>query len=100
MQTGDGWTPCVRRRSLWGRGPREAGRRVLGVDPKYPSQDCPICGHREKRPLWVREFTCSSCGTPLHRDVAAAMNILAKACTEPSVRGRGHGGSPYLAAPL
>ncbi|WP_243026994.1 RNA-guided endonuclease InsQ/TnpB family protein, partial [Thermus albus] len=57
----------------------EAGRRVIGVDPKYTSQDCPVCGHREKKPLWVREFKCPSCGALLHRDVAAAVNILAKA---------------------
>ncbi|WP_269077418.1 RNA-guided endonuclease InsQ/TnpB family protein [Thermus tengchongensis] len=62
----------------------EAGRRVVGVNPKYTSQDCPVCGHREKRPLWVREYTCSACGTPLHRDVAAAQNILARAWTGPS----------------
>ncbi|GLV48925.1 hypothetical protein TJA_20280 [Thermus sp. LT1-2-5] len=62
----------------------EAGRRVIGVDPKHTSQDCPVCGPREKRPLWVREFTCSGCGTPLHRDVAAARNILARAWAGPS----------------
>ncbi|WP_298628124.1 zinc ribbon domain-containing protein [uncultured Thermus sp.] len=56
----------------------------MRVDPRYTSQDCPVCNHREKRPLWVREFTCPSCGTLLHRDVAAAVNILAKARTEPS----------------
>nr|WP_279232216.1 transposase [Thermus albus] len=65
----------------------EAGRRVIGVDPKYTSQDCPVCGHREKKPLWVREFKCPSCGTLLHRDVAAAVNILAKAWTGPSATG-------------
>ncbi|MDM7323426.1 MAG: transposase [Thermus sp.] len=54
-------------------------RPVIGVDPRYTSQDCPVCGHREKRPLWVREFTCPVCGTTLHRDIAAAQNILAKA---------------------
>ncbi|MFN4070656.1 MAG: RNA-guided endonuclease InsQ/TnpB family protein [Thermus caldifontis] len=62
----------------------EAGRRVVGVDPRYTSQDCPVCGHRERKPLWVREYTCSRCGTHLHRDVAAAKNILAKAWTEPA----------------
>ncbi|RTH20226.1 transposase, partial [Thermus scotoductus] len=62
----------------------EAGRRVIKVDPKYTSQDCPVCGHREKKPLWVRAYTCPQCGTLLHRDVAAAQNILAKAWTGPS----------------
>jgi putative transposase len=62
----------------------EAGRRVIGVDPRHTSQDCPVCGHREKRPLWIREYTCPQCGTPLHRDVAAAQNVLARARTEPS----------------
>jgi putative transposase len=62
----------------------EAGRRVIKVDPKYTSQDCPVCGHREKKPLWVRAYTCPQCGTLLHRDVAAAQNILAKAWAGPS----------------
>lgn len=62
----------------------EAGRQVVKVDPKYTSQDCPVCGYREKKPLWVREYTCPQCGTNLHRDVAAAINILARARTEPS----------------
>ncbi|ULR40742.1 transposase [Thermus sp. NEB1569] len=62
----------------------EAGRRVIKVDPKYTSQDCPVCGHREKKPLWVRAYTCPQCGALLHRDVAAAQNILARAWTGPS----------------
>ncbi|HEU4742231.1 MAG TPA: transposase, partial [Meiothermus sp.] len=65
----------------------EAGRRVVGVDPKHTSQDCPVCGHRERRPLWVREYTCPQCDTRQHRDVAAATNILARARTEPAGMG-------------
>ncbi|WP_244187454.1 RNA-guided endonuclease InsQ/TnpB family protein [Thermus tenuipuniceus] len=61
----------------------EAGRRVVGVDPKHTSQDCPVCGHRERRPLWAREFTCPACGATLHRDVAAAINVLARARVSP-----------------
>lgn len=64
----------------------EAGRRVVGVDPKHTSQDCPVCSHREKRPLWVREFTCPACGASLHRDVAAATNILARSGRVPDRR--------------
>jgi putative transposase len=64
----------------------EAGRRVVGVDPKHTSQDCPVCGHRERKPLWVRTYTCSQCGTLLHRDVAAAQNILARSGRVPDRR--------------
>lgn len=62
----------------------EAGRQVIKVDPKYTSQDCPICGYREKKSLRIREYTCPQCGTHLHRDIAAAQNILVRARTEPS----------------
>jgi putative transposase len=64
----------------------EAGRRIIRVDPKYTSQDCPVCGHREKHPLWIRVYTCPQCGTLLHRDVAAALNILARSGRVPDRR--------------
>ncbi|WP_027461451.1 RNA-guided endonuclease InsQ/TnpB family protein [Deinococcus murrayi] len=57
----------------------EAGRVVVGVCPKYTSQDCHQCGHREKHSLSVREFICKGCGAVLNRDWNAAMNILARA---------------------
>jgi putative transposase len=56
----------------------EAGRQLIGVDPRYTSQDCPKCGHREKHSLAVHEFTCKGCGAVLNRDWNAAMNILSK----------------------
>ena len=74
----------------------EAGRRVIKVDPRYTSQDCPVCGYREKKPLWIREYTCPQCGAHLHRDVAAAQNILAKARTEPSGSAKHEPRSPVL----
>jgi putative transposase len=77
----------------------EAGRRVIGVDPRHTSQDCPVCGHREKRPLWIREYACPQCGTPLHRDVAAAQNVLARARTEPSGVGTALAVSPCPRSP-
>jgi putative transposase len=55
-----------------------AGRTVVAVSPNYTSQDCSVCGHREKHPLWVREFTCKGCGTFHHRDTNASINIRNK----------------------
>jgi putative transposase len=55
-----------------------AGRQCIAVNPNYTSQDCNVCGHREKHPLWVREFKCASCGTDHQRDVNASLNIKHK----------------------
>lgn len=55
-----------------------AGRQCIAVNPNYTSQDCNVCGHREKHPLWVREFKCASCGIDHHRDVNASLNIKHK----------------------
>jgi putative transposase len=55
-----------------------AGRQIVSVSPNYTSQDCNVCGHREKHPLWVREFICKGCGVKHHRDLNAALNIKNK----------------------
>ncbi|WP_423247911.1 RNA-guided endonuclease InsQ/TnpB family protein [Thermus albus] len=78
----------------------EAGRRVIEVDPRHTSQDCPVCGYREKRPLWVREYTCPQCGARQHRDVAAAINVLARARTEPSGVSTAQAVSSFLRSPV
>lgn len=57
----------------------EAGRKIVFVDPKYTSQDCSRCGHRETKELSVRIHDCSRCGLVLHLDHNAAINILARA---------------------
>jgi putative transposase len=56
----------------------EAGRKIVFVDPKYTSQDCSRCGHREAKELSERIHHCSRCGLVLHRDHNAAINILAR----------------------
>lgn len=53
----------------------EAGRRVVGVDPRYTSQDCSGCGHRQKVPIG-KLYVCAECGAKLNRDVNAALNVL------------------------
>jgi putative transposase len=50
----------------------------VAVPPQYTSQDCSACGERVKKSLSTRTHKCK-CGTELHRDHNAAINILAKA---------------------
>ena len=54
------------------------GRTVIKVDRWFPSsQLCSTCGHQDgKKPLDVREWTCSSCHSHHDRDVNASVNIL------------------------
>jgi putative transposase len=52
-----------------------AGRVFERVDPRYTSQTCSRCSHRQKMPLALRLYECSNCGLVLHRDHNAAINI-------------------------
>ncbi|SDG56393.1 putative transposase [Thalassobaculum litoreum DSM 18839] len=59
-----------------------AGGRVVKVDPRYTSQDCSMCGYREKKSLSDRVHRCGECGYVDDRDVNAARNILVKGLRE------------------
>ena len=63
------------------------GRTLIAVDPKYTSQTCFECGHKEKdnRQSQAR-FVCLSCGAGQNADVNAAKNILARALASVSQR--------------
>ena len=50
----------------------------VAVPPQYTSQDCSGCGEKVKKSLSTRTHKCK-CGTELHRDHNAALNVLAKA---------------------
>ena len=55
------------------------GKQLIVVKPNYTSQICSTCGyHSGKKPLDIREWTCSQCGTHHDRDINAAVNILHK----------------------
>lgn len=54
------------------------GKEIIKVDKFYPSsQICSACGNSTgKKPLDVREWNCSYCGSHHDRDINAAVNIL------------------------
>ena len=50
---------------------------LVVVDPRYTSQICSSCGHRDKNNrISQSKFLCLSCGFSLNADVNAAKNIL------------------------
>ena len=53
-----------------------AGKRVQAVNPAFTSQVCSGCGVIVQKSLSVRWHQCPECGTSLHRDHNAALNIL------------------------
>ncbi|HLW00801.1 MAG TPA: transposase [Ktedonobacterales bacterium] len=53
-----------------------AGKRAVAVPPSYTSQVCSGCGVVVQKGLSVRWHACPDCGTSLHRDHNAALNIL------------------------
>ncbi len=58
-----------------------SGGQVLFVDPKYTSQTCPVCQHKNKLSRKSQsEFECVLCGHEEHADIVGAKNVL----------GRGH----------
>jgi putative transposase len=54
-----------------------AGKQAVAVPPAYTSQGCSGCGTLVQKGLSVRWHECPNCGTSLHRDHNAALNILA-----------------------
>jgi putative transposase len=59
---------------------QQYGRTVIKVGRWFPSsQICSACGHRDgPKPLRVRSWTCTVCGTEHDRDLNAARNVLAE----------------------
>jgi putative transposase len=56
------------------------GVLVQLVDPKYTSQECPVCHHISKSNRKSQsEFVCQSCGFALNADLVGAINIASRA---------------------
>src|SRR5499426_587081 len=52
-----------------------AGRTFERVDPRYTSQICSNCGHRQEMPLAIRVYECGKCGFVIGRDHNSAITI-------------------------
>ena len=52
-------------------------RKVVEVNAAHTSQDCPNCGHRERKALNNRTHYCKKCGLKCDRDYASAI-VMAK----------------------
>ena len=57
---------------------KKSHKSYLKVSEKYTTQTCSVCGHKEKKSVEIREFTCPKCNTFILRDVNSAINIAAK----------------------
>ncbi|MEE1809443.1 zinc ribbon domain-containing protein [Streptomyces sp. BE133] len=59
------------------RAEKKLGRTLTKVDRAFPSsQVCSTCGYRDgPKPLHIRAWTCSACGTRHDRDHNAGQNI-------------------------
>ncbi|WP_203831969.1 RNA-guided endonuclease InsQ/TnpB family protein [Catellatospora citrea] len=74
---------------------RRAGVPLVQVDPRYTSQTCNRCGHRDKRNRPDQEtFTCRSCGVVAHADHNAALNIAQRGVERWGAVNRPHAASP------
>jgi putative transposase len=67
-----GWSAFLAILSVKGA---NAGREVCAVNPAFTSQACSGCGVVVQKGLSVRWHQCPECGTSLHRDHNAALNI-------------------------
>lgn len=64
-------------RSILAAKAEEAGRQMIGVDPRHTSDRCEACGHATKENrVKQAAFKCVRCGHETHADEHAARNIL------------------------
>jgi IS605 OrfB family transposase len=76
---------------------RRAGVPLVHVDPRYTSQTCHRCGHRDKRNRPDQEtFICRSCGVVAHADHNAALNIAQRGVEGWVAVNRPHAASPCI----
>jgi len=58
---------------------KQNGALTVAVDPKYSTQECPLCHANHKVALSERTFVCPLCGYTAQRDFKAGVIILQRA---------------------
>lgn len=54
------------------------GTHVRQVNPAGTTKECAEGGVETEKPLWVREYSCPSCGFEADRDANASYNVLSR----------------------
>jgi putative transposase len=52
------------------------GCQVVQVDVRGTSKECVSCGVETAKPIWVRKYSCPSCGFECDREANASLNVL------------------------
>ena len=73
-----------------------AGKRAIAIPPAYTSQICSGCSVLVQKGLSVRWHECPACGTSLHRDHNAALNIQRVGQTHRGAATRKRGSEPRI----
>jgi transposase len=67
--------------------------RVIEIDPRHTSQQCPNCGHTDSSNRKTQaQFACVACGYTEHADIVGATNILARGLSTGALPAAGRGG--------
>jgi len=53
----------------------KSGKPVIKVNPKHSSQECPSCGHIDKKNREGEKFICVECNYTEHADTKASRTI-------------------------
>ncbi|MCL6683456.1 RNA-guided endonuclease InsQ/TnpB family protein [Sphingomonas alba] len=70
----------------------ERGGTLVKINPAYTSQECSACGVTDKASRESQSrYACRHCGTTIHADTNAAINILRRSSPAMLVEGAGYG---------
>jgi transposase len=54
------------------------GCHLVQVNPRGTTKECASCGVETRKPLWVREHSCPTCGFETDREWNVALNVRSR----------------------